>query len=160
HLGGPKDPVFTAYIRDISDRKRGGAALEQVVISLRESEERYRVLAEALPVAVWTKGADGRGEFVNQHWLQYSGLTAEEAHAGGWLKLLHPDDRARAVARWEARRGSAPPEEMEIRIRRASDGAYRWHLVRICPVRAPDGKGVAKWVGIAADIDDRRRAEE
>ena len=160
HPDGAAAPVFTAYIRDISDRKRNEQTLEQALGALREGEERYRVLAEALPQFVWTVSADGKLEYVNRHWLTYTGLTAEQTTGGGWASVLHPDDLQRTRARWEQAKATGTGYELEKRLRRISDGSYRWHYSRVSPVRSADGKTILKWVGVATDIDDRRRTED
>ena len=157
---GAAAPVFTAYLRDISDRKQGEYTLEKALAALREGEERYRVLAEALPQFVWTTSGDGKLEYVNRHWLTYTGLTVEQTGAGAWSTILHPDDLPRTRARWEQARATGTGYEMEKRLRRISDGSYRWHYSRVSPVRSLDGKSIVKWVGVATDIDDRRRVED
>lgn len=169
-------PVFTAHVRDLSDRRAADQALARAFESLRESEERYRVLAEALPHFVWTAGVDGRTEYVNAKWFEYSGMTGAQATAGGWASALHPEDVARATARWDAARAAGRGYDIEYRLRRA-DGVYRWHLSRVCPVRccgaaghgapppgaAPTGTNgngpITKWVGVTSDIHERREAE-
>src|SRR5439155_2158410 len=160
-------PIFTAYVRDLSARRAAERELKQAFESLRESEERYRVLAEALPQFVWTANADGNIDYVNGKWLEYGGMSAAETLAGGWAAALHPEDVARGTARWEAARAAGRGYDIEYRLRRA-DGAYRWHLTRVCPVkgRTPPGggggagaQGVTKWVGVTTDVHERREAE-
>jgi PAS domain S-box-containing protein len=134
------------------------AERRQAEEALRASEERYRLLADAIPQIVWTTGLDGRNEYLNQRWYQYTGSTLEQASGYGWMGTLHPDDRARTTEEWARALDRAESFEAEYRLRRA-DGAYRWHLVLAMPLR--DGSGrIVKWFGTCTDIDDRKRAEQ
>jgi PAS domain S-box-containing protein len=126
--------------------------------ALRSSEERYRLLADAIPQIVWTTGLDGSNEYLNQRWFEYTGSTPDQSSGYGWMGALHPDDRARTTEEWARARDHAESFEAEYRLRRA-DGSYRWHLVLAMPLR--DGSGrIAKWFGTCTDIDDRKRAEQ
>jgi PAS domain S-box-containing protein len=160
HLDDKSPPIFTAYVRDLTDRRAGEAALRLAFDSLRESEERYRVLAEALPHFVWTANSDGGTEYINGKWAEYSGMPSAQTLAGRWAAALHPEDLARSVARWEAARAAGRGYEIEYRLRRA-DGAFRWHLTRVCPVKVTGagGQNLTKWVGVTTDIHDRREVE-
>ena len=112
------------------------------------------LLLNALPCNVGQVAEDGHVDFVNAHWLEYTGLTVEEAQAAGGAIAVHPED----VAEFERLRASlsdGQPVEGEMRIRRR-DGAYRWHMARAAPVRH-DGR--VAWVWATADIDDRKRRE-
>src|SRR5919202_5557715 len=129
---------------------------EREVAQLREeTEQRVRGLADAMPQIVWTGRPDGVADYVNQGWVEYTGLTLEETAHDGWLKVLHPDDLARTNRLWEKALASGRLFETEYRLRRA-DGVYRWHLARSLPARGPDGE-VTGWVGTCTDIDDRKR---
>lgn len=125
---------------------------------LRESEGRYRALAEAIPHMVWTNGPDGAVEYVNEKWTQYTGLSFEDTQNGGWGKAIHPDDVTNTFQRWAEAAAMRTPFEVEYRIRRGDDGSYRWHLARNLPLLDGDGN-VVKWFGTATDIDDQKRAE-
>ena len=124
----------------------------------RESDERYRIFADAMPQIVWTAGPDGVADYVNEGWVSYSGLTLEQTANDGWLAVLHPDDLAHTTSLWEDALASGRFFETEYRLRRA-DGAYRWHLARSLPARGPNGE-LTGWVGTCTDIDDRKRAED
>jgi PAS domain S-box-containing protein len=125
---------------------------------LRESEERYRQLSEALPQIVWSSDAAGNMDFFNSRWFAYTGLRNDEGYSAGWEGAIHPDDRTRALKRRAEARRTGQPCEIEYRLRRA-DGVYRWHLDQAVPVHNSRGQ-VVRWFGTFTDIDDRRQAEE
>ena len=127
--------------------------------ALREDEARCQALFEVSPQAVWFADAAGRCTYVNQYYTDFVGLPAERALGDGWLAAVHPEDRAGASAAWAGAVASEGSYEVEYRIRRGADGAYRWFLVRGAPLRGPGG-GVECWIGVGIDIDDRRRTEE
>jgi len=116
-------------------------------------------MAEALPVIVWTASPDGQLEYYNQSWLSYTGMTIAETRGWGWTPVLHSDDRQTCVDRWTEACRSGKPYDIEVRLKRASDGTYRWHLGRALPVRDASGC-IVKWFGTCTDIDDQRRARE
>jgi PAS domain S-box-containing protein len=118
----------------------------------------YRRVVDALPGLVWTALPDGRIDFLNQRWCEYSGLSVDEAHGPGWQTAIHPEDLPGLLERWQSILASGEPGEMEARLRRF-DGEYRWFLFRACPLVDTSGL-VVKWCGMNIDIEDRRRAEE
>jgi PAS domain S-box-containing protein len=115
-------------------------------------------LVDALPGLGWSALPDGRAEFVNQRWLDYTGLTAQQAAGSGWVEAIHPDDRKGIIEYWRSCVASGTPGDTEARLRRY-DGAYRWFLFRTNPVRDAAGN-ISRWFGISIDIEDRRRSEE
>jgi PAS domain S-box-containing protein len=144
-------PASVAFLNQINARKRTEAAL-------RASEQRYRDLADAMPLVVWIAGPDGAVEYFSRRWYDYTALTVEQTLGWGWQVVIHPDDRQLCVDRWSESIRSGTPFEIEYRWKRA-DGSYRWHLGRALPVRDQDGQ-VAYWVGTGTDIDDQKRAED
>jgi len=149
---GDGPPVFTGHIRDITERKRA-----EVV--LRESEARYRALIEVSPQVVWEGSPDGRISYVNARWTELTGLGPEQSEGDGWVAAIPPEHRERALRTWREAARRVGPYEMEIPFRRASDGQERWHLARWIPTRDESGQ-VARWVGVAIDIHEIKRAEQ
>ncbi|QDV35456.1 PAS domain S-box protein [Tautonia plasticadhaerens] len=136
---------------DVTDRKRAEA-------ELRAGEERFRLLAEAVPQFVWIIRADGRLEYVNRRWLEYTGLTEDGSRElVSRQGVFHPDDRQAVLDRWAEAERSGGDFEAEYRIR-GKTGEYRWFLGRAVPARRL-GDRVESWFGTATDIDDRKRAE-
>lgn len=127
--------------------------------ALAVSERRHQVLLEAIPQMVWSANADGRLEYANHHWLEFTGLALDEADAAhlGWDCVLHPGDRERTWGAWNQARESGTAFEIEHRIRRASDGAYRWHLLRAVPLRTETG-AISNWLGAYTDIEHQKQA--
>ena len=127
--------------------------------ALQESEERFRLLVEAIPQPIWRSDADGNVMEFNRRWHDYTGQTAEEAKGSGWTKALHSDEAAMVVQKVRAGITSGAAIEIVNRLRRASDGSYRWHLARAVPMNDSGGK-IIGWFGCATDIDDQKRAEK
>jgi PAS domain S-box-containing protein len=141
--GGPGRLVGLAM--DVTDRKRAEDAV-------RESEARFRGLAETVPQLVWTSD-DTAIEYFNPQWYAYTGRDPAAGPGADWAEVVHPDDRAETARRVEEVLRTGEAYENEYRLRRA-DGEYRWHLARA--VRTPDGR----WIGVATDVHDLRRATE
>ena len=104
---------------------------------------------------MWTADSDGAHDFFNRRWHDYTGLTPEQSGGWGWKSALHPDDLAECAAKWAHSLGTGDPYEIEYRIRRAADGAYRWFLGRANPIRDEQGR-IAKWFGTCTDIEDQK----
>ena len=121
------------------------------------SEARYRALIELSPQAVWITDPGGKNTYCNRYWYEFSGLTVEQTDGLGWTEALHPDDRARIGSEWHAAMAKGVAYEIELRFRRAGDGAYRWHLCRGLPLKDANGQ-VTKWLGVGVDIHDRKVA--
>lgn len=120
---------------------------------------RHRALADAIPQIVWTTDRDGALTFVNRQWTDYTGLDLAATRRVGARSLLHPDDLAESVRSAEAARAAGAAVELTYRLRRARDGAWRWHAARVVPLLDAAGRATS-FVGAATDVDDRRRADE
>jgi PAS domain S-box-containing protein len=136
---------------DISDRR-------QMEESLRQSEERYRYLAELIPQLVWTANAEGLLLDVNQRWLDFTGLTLEQAQTAGWQEIVYPDDIPILNQHWNTAQHSGVHYQAEGRMRRA-DGVYRWHLHQAVPLKTEQGE-ILRWFGTATDIEDLKQLQQ
>lgn len=158
-------PKFAYVIEDITNRKKSERERLQLVreqearAQAEEAQQRYLSLAEAIPQMVWTAQPDGAVDYYNQRWFDYTGTTLEQAQGWGWQPTLHPDDLLSSIDGWNNAIDTGETYEAECRFKRASDGVFRWHLVRGLPLRDRNG-WVVKWFGTCTDIDDRKRAEE
>ncbi|HEX8166245.1 MAG TPA: PAS domain-containing protein [Beijerinckiaceae bacterium] len=142
---------------DITERKRAEERERRTEAALRESEEQFRHLAEALPQIVWVMRPDGAATYFNRRFAEYHGYQAG-ADIGDRSSNIHPDDKAAVWAGRDAAVAERRPIECDVRLRR-HDGAYRWHRMSAVPLKRDDGE-VYAYVGTATDIDDMRRAEE
>ncbi len=111
-----------------------------------------------MPVLAWSALPDGSVEFLNQRWLNYTGLSPAEGQGWGWAQAMHPGDLDRVKAYWQSIISIGKPGEIEARLRRF-DGIYRWFLLRANPMHDESG-AIVKWYGTNTDIDDRKRGEE
>src|SRR5713226_10577711 len=116
-----------------------------------------RLVVDTIPTLAWSARPDGAADFFNQRWLDYTGLSAEQAREWGWTAAVHPDDLSGLVEYWRSVLAAGEPGEIEGRLRRF-DGVYRWFLFRATPSFDKDGR-VVKWFGTNTDIEDRKRAE-
>jgi PAS domain S-box-containing protein len=123
---------------------------------LKRAEDRIRLIIDTLPTMVWTLQPDGACDFVNQRWMDFTGLSLEEEIENP-TGPVHPEDLPRVLEKWFPDFAAGKPSEDELRMRRA-DGEYRWFLVRTAPLHDEQGK-VVKWYGISIDIEDRKQAE-
>lgn len=126
---------------------------------LRDSEAKYRTLADNVSHLFWTCRPDGWCDYLSRQWVAYTGVPEAEQHGFAWLdRVVHPDDRERTRGSWLAAVEGRCGYDVEYRIRGA-DGAYRWFKARGTPIR--DARGViTRWFGTCTEIDDRVRAEE
>lgn len=137
---------------DITERK-------QIEAALRESEARYLSLIEAIPQQVWTARPDGTLDYVNRRVLDYFSCQPDDLLGWEWQSVLHPEDLPACLASWSNALRTGEPYEIEFRLRRAFDGAYRWHLARALPIKDASNR-ILKWFGTNTDITERKQAEE
>jgi PAS domain S-box-containing protein len=137
--------------RDITARRRAEEAV-------RESVERLRFMADAMPIKIATTRANGEVDYVNQLWADYTGLPCEEMMGWEWTRLIHPEDLDENIRRWRAALDTGEPFQIEHRIRQA-DGRFRWHLSRALAKRDTHDK-ISMWVSSHTDIDSIKRGEE
>ncbi|ESQ79139.1 ATP-binding protein [Asticcacaulis sp. YBE204] len=146
-----EDGGLTIYFQEITDQKASDAAL-------RDSEERWRGLTEAMPQLVWMTEADGACVFLNQQWSAYTGRSIDDLLGYDWLDSLHPEDRPRTESAWAQAVATENRFDTEFRVRRF-DGGYRWFKTRGVPVRDEAG-AVRLWYGTCTDIQDAVEARE
>src|SRR6266478_3528665 len=151
---------MNAQLEETSNAARKAELLRKELMAedaLRRGDDYLRLTIDAIPVLAWCTRPDGSNEFLNQRWLDYTGLAIEEAGGWGWKVAIHPDDLPQLLDVWQGLLTSGKPGELEARLRRA-DGVYRWFLFRVEPLRDAQGT-IVKWYGTNTDIDDRKRAE-
>jgi PAS domain S-box-containing protein len=127
-------------------------------VALRESEERFRNLADTAPVMIWVSGPDKLCTFFNKGWLAFTGRTMEEEQGNGWALGVHPDDLDRCVAIYSSSFDARREFQMEYRLRRA-DGEYRWVVDNGVP-RLASGGAFGGYLGSCIDITDLKRTQE
>jgi PAS domain S-box-containing protein len=152
HMIGNAVPLFG------EDGKARGAIGAFVDITDRKlAEDRLRLVINTIPGLLWSALPDGSRDFLSQPWLDYSGLSLDEALGWGWMVAIHPEDRATYMHDWRAALAVGDPFEHETRFRRA-DGEYRWFLTRAVPLRDKQSN-IVKWYATTNDIEDRKQAE-
>jgi len=149
HLRGRR--IFTGILRDGSARR----AAEQ---ALRESEERFRLMADCAPDLIWLGGTDGERTWFNARWLRFTGRAMEQELGDGWTECIHPEELERCRREYAGVFAARVPFEMEYRLRR-SDGEYRWVREAGVPIQRGDGV-FAGYIGSCIDLTDRRLGEE
>jgi PAS domain S-box-containing protein len=150
-------------IRDARDQleqkvQERTAELQRSNLQIRESEQRLRLLTEAIPQQLWRADATGHIEYCNQHLCDYIGKPIDELQGEAFFSILHPEDRALFLKGWHAALASGGKFDAEARVR-GSDGNYRWFLVRSIPQHSATGE-VARWYGIHIDIEERHRVQQ
>lgn len=144
---------------DYLERRQIGEAEKRVQEALRQSETRWRTMAEALPNLVWTDLPDGQCDWLSSQWGKYTGIPERELLGLNWLeRVIHPDDRARTLACWQAACADEAEYDLEYRIRRY-DGEYHLFKTRGVPIRDESNR-IVYWFGTCTDIEDLRRAEQ
>ncbi|GHO87600.1 PAS domain-containing protein [Dictyobacter formicarum] len=137
---------------DIEEQKQ---AEERIKIS----EENWRMLAETVPQLVWTTQPDGRVDYVNQRYCDYTQATLEHIRDDGWHQIVHPEDIERTLALRRQTLATGEPYEIEYRLKNRQTGEYHWFLTRGLPVRNEAGQ-IIKWFGTSTDIEGQKRAEQ
>ncbi len=166
---GVKENYFNVVyetVRDLDGRPHGfmafGFDVTSAVLARRaieKSEARFRSLSDTIPNLVWISNRRGSVTFFNRSWFAYTGLTWEESRTGGWKATIHPADFESSLLKWTQALKSGQPLEHENRIRRGSDGMYRWHLVRALPIMNSSGE-VTEWFGTLTDIQEQKEISE
>jgi PAS domain S-box-containing protein len=126
---------------------------------VRESEERFRLLATSVPQVVFRTRPDGRRTWGSPQWVTFTGLTLPESLGFGWLDAVHPHDREATQRRWADAQATGE-YYVEHRIRRAGDGGYRWHQTRARPMNSGTQTEEGEWIGTMTDIHDLRSTQD
>jgi PAS domain S-box-containing protein len=130
----------------------------QTELALRESEERFRAIANSIDQMIWATRPDGYHDYYNQRWYEYTGMPEGSTDGEAWSGMFHPDDQGQAWSLWRHSLATGEPYHVEYRLRHRS-GQYRWVLGRAQPVR--DGQGrITRWFGTCTDIHDLKMAQE
>ncbi len=123
------------------------------------SQEHFKFLADNIPVIVWTARPDGSLDYYNQRWYDYTGMGFEETKNWGWKFVVHPDDLESTTNTWKKSVETGEPYEMQLRLKNAADGKYRWHLGYAVAYKDEHGK-IVKWFGTNTDIEDQKQEME
>ena len=140
------------------ERQRSQEALGSALDQIRNSEAKLRTIIDTIPVIAWCALPDGSGEFWNQRWHDYTGLSYEAARGWGWRAVIHPDDLDQLDNKWRADLDSGQAGYVEGRLRRF-DGEYRWFLFQYEPLRDVTGT-IVNWYGTNTDIQNLKQTEE
>ena len=143
---------YLKILRDNTERRRTEAALA-------ESEAKFRVIAESLPQIVWSAASDGRPDYINRRWSEFTGRDGADIESGDLACCLHPEDRAQAERCWRQAMATSGNFECEFRLRRAADGAWRWFIARALPIRDAAGRTI-RWFGTCTDVQEMVEARE
>lgn len=126
--------------------------------ALKESEERFRAMIHTVPSLTFEGDSAGRNTFTSESWDAYTGMNVDESRGWGWVRAMHPEDRAAATTSWAEAARSGTLLECRFRLR-DRDGAYRWFICRALPTHDAEGK-VVRWTGSLTDIDDLVQAQQ
>ena len=131
--------------------------VEERTTELRESKLKWKALVETLPQIVWAAGPGGEADYMSPRAAEFTGLPLADLQGGKWLNLVHPHDRERVGALWQASISSGSRFDVEVRLRSKS-GDYRWYKNLGVPVRDASGR-INRWIGTGTDIEDQKRSE-
>jgi PAS domain S-box-containing protein len=134
------------------------ALYQRHIRQVKRQEKQLRDVIDTIPALAFSISPDGKNEWVNRRWVEYSGMSQESSSGSGWRSTVHPDDLDEHVKKWQKSLESGEPFENEAR-RRSANGEYRWFLGRAVPLRDAHGN-ILKWYGTLTDIEDRKRAEQ
>jgi PAS domain S-box-containing protein len=149
--------VAATAVRDNSGELQEWIGAVRNVTEIRRSEDYLRLAIDTIPGLVWSSLPDGHIEYLNKRWLDYTGLTLEQASGWGWQVAIHPEDLPGLLDYWKSILAAGERGEYEARLRRF-DGEYRWFLFRGVPLYDKHGS-VVKWYGTNTDVEALRASE-
>jgi PAS domain S-box-containing protein len=152
----PLNGRATGFAKILRDRTEQHRAEER----LRESEERFRLLATSIPQLVFRSRPDGARTWGSPQWVEFTGRSFDASLELGWLDAVHPDDRPPTIRAWREALAGGSEYYVEHRVRRVADGKWRWHQTRARPLPGAAGAEQAEWVGTSTDIHDLRTLQE
>ena len=127
---------------------------------LKLNEEKYKNLADSLPIIVWTADKDGNIDYYNKQWYDYTGFTSIDSRESATEKIIHPDDQKRSKEIWMTSKANKTNYEIEYQFRdRTSEDAYRWFLGRAIPIKNEDND-VIQWIGTCTDINEFKQFQQ
>src|SRR5436190_6636711 len=122
------------------------------------SREYFKYLADNIPVLIWTADRNGKLDYINQRWNEYTGFDLEDSKTKQ-TELVHPEDLEASSTTWREALKNKQKYEQEFRFKRNSDGAYRWHFGKAIPFKDEQGN-ITAWIGTCIDIDDQKKQLE
>ncbi len=151
-------PDEQALVRDVAERTWAAVERARAERAVRDSESRFRTMADHAPVMVWVTETDGRCTYLSRSWYEFTGQTPAQGLGFGWLDATHPDDRETSDAAFRSANAQQRPFRLEYRLRRA-DGSYRWAIDSAAPHFSDSGEFMG-YIGSVIDIEDRKRMEQ
>ncbi|NSY14815.1 PAS domain S-box protein [Agrobacterium vitis] len=142
---------FVGVVQDVTEQLRAQR-------ELRESETRFRALAQAIPNHVWTASPDGQLDWFNDRVYEYAGRAPGELDGEAWVSMVHVDDVAATAQAWKHALDTGETYQAEFRLRHKS-GAFRWHIVRAVPIESDEGS-ILRWIGTNTEIEELRATRE
>ncbi len=147
-----------SLLRDVAERIRVATQRVRAEKALRDSEAKFRTIADAMPQMVWSALADGYHDYYNQQWYEFTGVPPGSTDGDAWNSAFHPEDQPRAWKLWRHSLATGQTYEIEYRLRHRS-GHHRWVLGRALPVRNEAG-AIVRWMGTCTDIHEQRTTQE
>ena len=134
-------------------------AQKEVQEIIKESEERFRQLADLVPQIIWTGEPDGFVDYYNKRWYEYTAFDEKEFGDSSWIPLVHPDDASLVVEFWYKSVQTGNPYQIEFRLKNGRTGEYRWFLSKALPIIDKTGQ-ITKWFGTCTDIQEQKNITE
>jgi PAS domain S-box-containing protein len=148
-----------SLVQHVANRCWEALERARVTRDLKESEARFRQVADLMPQVVWMARPDGFVEYYNLRWQELTGQSVISGGDNSWLPVMHPDDQQQCLDGWYHSMHTGEPFENRLRLRDQSTGEFRWFLSRALPLRNERDE-IVRWYGTSTDIDDLVRAEE